>query len=178
MATALLRPDADVSNAWTVTDGGSTTAWQVTDDAVTQPTAPGTASDFIRATTQVASTVTFEAGVGTVPIVEVQSAQVWLYTGATGVVVANCTYSLFKGSTSLASVTQAVDAAAGWISATYTGALTQAEVDDLRIKGVTSAGTSGSWTVYAAYVELTYTPKAAPTIRPVTFAARQRLATR
>lgn len=151
MATAILRPNATVTNNWTVTDGGATQAHEVTDDAVTQPTAPGTASDFIRT----GSAQTAEVHVETVGISSVSQAKAWIY-GSTAL-LGNFQVSLLKGSTVIAGPTNfGVNNPAQWISFTYTGALTQAEVDDLRIRVAWNGSAANNATVYAAYVELTY----------------------
>lgn len=155
MATAILRPNADVTTGWTTTPGAQST-FDMLDDVVTQPTAPSTASDFITSTT----TATFEVALETVSVSAVSQAVLWVYSDAS-LTGANTVYAIYKGATSIASFTISVSQAAAWNSVTYSGSLTQAEVDDLRIRGTDSTAITGTFNAYAAYVELTYTPTAA-----------------
>lgn len=155
MATATLRPNGEISRHtdWVITDGGATTADQVLDDAVTQPTAPGTGSDYVSHIQL--GTTNVEVALETVTVGTVMSAKVWYYAALSGV-SPSLTTKLFKGATEIATVT-ITSGAAAWYSVTYTGNLTQAEVDDLRIR-FGAANTASTCTVYAAYVELTYSP--------------------
>lgn len=152
-ATYYLQPNSTVSNAWTVAPAGSTVD-SVLDDAVLSPTAPSTASDYINANANGPRVA--EVHVGTQSIapgdtVSTTIARAYLSTGSGRTV----TLELMTGATSLASTTIAANSAAAWRSVSSASALTQAQVDDLRIK-VTLNGSGGSTAsfVYAAYVEL------------------------
>jgi len=158
-STAALRPDVAVSNNWDTTNG---TFPGNLADAVTQPTAPSTASGFIRSAT--AGDVA-EADVGTETLpggATVTGATLWLYGsgGAKRAVGA----TLKTGSTVLAgSDTNRVIAAAGaegWYSLSYSGSLTQSQIDGLRcrfaIESTAGGGGAGTCSVYAAYIVVDY----------------------
>lgn len=151
-ATYVMRPDSTVSNNWDVTPS-TTSAFGVLDDAVLSPNAPSTSSDFLSST---AAGRTAEVGLGPQTLAtgdSVAAITAWAYvdTGNRRPV----TLTLLTGATSLGSVTEPAGSAAGWRSASTSTALTQAQVDDLRIRLTTGgSGASSASRAYAAYAEL------------------------
>ena len=151
-STAVLRPDADVvpSAAWS-TDGPS--AWSVLDDDVLQPAAPPADADRLTSTAEAA---TVELGLSDTELpagAQVTRIRAWVHA-ATGS-ARTLTYQLRHGSTLIALAGALPDKPAGWQRFETTAALTQAQLDDLRLR-VTLAGlgTSTATTVHAAYVEV------------------------
>lgn len=163
MAKSLLRPNADIAlGGWTVTDGGATEAWQVLDEDVEQPTAPSVAGDFISDPLGAGANASVE--LTSVGAKDASQAILWVYgeLGASTLDVATITATLRKADdTVLATVAFAELDAAQWKSATHNGALTQADVNGLKIV-FASAGmmdANEQRRAYAAYVELTYVPR-------------------
>lgn len=149
-----LRPNDDISNQWTITDGGAVEAWEVLDDAVLQPAAPVTGSNFV---SEASDAQVFECHFETVTVGTVSSAKLWVYAAADTLTAdPGATIRLLEGANILSTVVVPQNTAAAWYSATYTGSLTQAQVDDLRVR-VTKHGALGIATVFAAYVDLTFT---------------------
>ncbi|HEV2999390.1 MAG TPA: Ig-like domain repeat protein [Solirubrobacteraceae bacterium] len=155
-ATSLLRPDATVSNGtWTV-DGGGGDAHEVVDDPEVDPDPPVTGSDELRssgpgpvtAEVQVADPAALRTG-ETVLTVHLHA---YVSTGAGGVLQVD----LLTGPTVLTSIVRGPGTAAGWYRATAAGGLTQAELDDLRVRFVGDGDTA----VHAAYVRVTTLPPA------------------
>jgi len=155
-----IRPTDDVSNAMTITDGGCTAAWCVWDDSVTQPTAPGTASDYAQEGTDndlaEVNMTTIDLGGGTSP-----SVVVWLYgTGAENVDL--WTTDSINGQTTCA--TNAAVPDPGWVSGTCTfaTALTQAALDGLTVTvRQNQLGGASTNTYYAVYAQVNKTQTAA-----------------
>lgn len=152
-ATYVLRPNATVSNAWTVNPTG-VSAYTVLDDALLQPTAPSTSSDYLNANANGPKVA--EVHVDMQPLApgdapDATTAWAYIATGSTRTV----TLELMTGATSLATTTIPASSAAAWRSVSTATGLTQAQVDDLRVK-VTLNGSGGSTAsfVYAAYVQL------------------------
>jgi hypothetical protein len=148
-----LRPAAVISNNWTVTPSSSTAA-SVLADVVSQPTAPGTATDYL--SSQAGSAVA-EVTVQSTPLEagdSVVSAQGWAYLASGS--KRTVQLELVSLGASLGSTTVPAGQAAGWQSVTVNQALTQAQLNDLRIR-ITLSGSGASTTsiVYAAYVALT-----------------------
>lgn len=158
MATQLLRPNADITfdSANTTTNPAShPTIWDLLNDAVTQPAAPSTASGFIN---DGASSSTNEVALETFSLAGGIVTQVigWIYlTGSGGAFTV--TTSLWANGVQLASAVITPAGSPGWQSVTYTGALTQSDIDDLRIR-MLFANTIANSTVYETYAEVTYTP--------------------
>ena len=154
-ATYTLRPNSTVTNspAWTLNPTTGSTVHGVLDDAVLQPTAPSTTSDFIRTN---ASGRIAEIGMDTQQLASGDAvtstvARVYALNGNSRTI----TMGLYTGSTLLGNTSIPAGGAAAWRTFTSSTALTQAQVDDLRIR-FTSAGTgSQNGTVFAAYVSLT-----------------------
>jgi hypothetical protein len=148
----ILRPDADAKADWTEDAVG--TAFSKLDEAITQPTAPVTGSDRITSATagqicQVDCTTITLAGGETV--IQVKA---WFY-GSTPVGGSIIITSSISGGGDLGDpVTIPSNSPAGWYSQTYTGSLTQAQVNGLQLKmqNVASVATSE---IDAAYIELT-----------------------
>lgn len=156
MATEILRPNADVVNAWSKSSG--TTSWGALDDAVTDPTDASTSGDGVRIFSSTAgqesevAVATFTLGTDTVSAVR---AKVFAGGGAKrGIDI-----RLLHGATQLGNtLSLGASAADAWYTITYTGSLTQAQIDDLRIEFVcvSTAGGGGASAadVFAAYVEV------------------------
>lgn len=152
MPRYLLRPDADVKADWTEDPVGS--AWSVLDDNVTYPSTPTTGSDRIT----VASNSQISAqGVGTFTLGTnevVVATRAWAY----GKAVSASRYwqvTLYDGATpTILSQADYTSASFGWASASYTGSLTQAQINALEVR-ITSAGASaGTVEVDATYIEV------------------------
>lgn len=148
-----LRPNANflVPN-WTTTPAG-TAHWDAVNDAVTRPALPTTATDYASST----SNSGFSVHVDTVTLAPgetVASITAWFYLAAGS----NRAPHLFmaNGGLSLADTTYPAGSPAGWYSTTYTGTMTQAELDALYI-AFTPEGNGGSTAtvVYAGYAEVT-----------------------
>ncbi|MDP3004284.1 MAG: hypothetical protein Q8N43_02145 [Candidatus Azambacteria bacterium] len=155
-----IRPNGDVSNQMTITDGGCTAAWCVWDDSVTQPTAPGTASDYAQEGTDnelaEVNMTTIDLAGGTSP-----SVVIWLYgTGAENVDL--WTTDSINGQTTCA--TNAAVPDPGWVSGTctFTTALTQAALDGLTVTvRHNQVGGASTNTYYAVYAQVNKTQTAA-----------------
>lgn len=151
-ATYTLRPDSTVTSNWTVTPTGSA-AFAVLDDAVLQPTAPSTSSDHLSSST-VGNAA--EIHVQTQPLAAgdtVLSTTAWAYLQPGP--KRSITLTLLSGSTVLGSTTAAQASGTSWRSVTSNSALTQAQVDDLRLRvtmGGSGASTAGF--AYAAYASV------------------------
>jgi hypothetical protein len=140
MAVDTLRPDADVSvTVW------DTDVWSQIDDAIDDPTAGNitTSAEYVVAQTDGAEfEVSFpDLNIGTDDVVQVLG-KVYGRAGTGG----NLRVQLLTGSTTLGSPTDFANGnTAGWITATYTGDLTQTEVNDLRLRvTLTTAGSANS----------------------------------
>jgi predicted phage tail protein len=158
--TYVVRPNTTISaGSWTVVPSG--TIDSVLDDNVLTPTAPSTASDYIEENGN--GPVTFEVGLSDVVLrggENVTSVKGWGYvtTGDSRSIDSQ----LRTSSTVLASGTWPAGLPASWQSLTYTGTLSQAEVDDLRQRRtIQGSGASTATRVYASYAEVV-TDMAAP----------------
>ena len=155
-----IRPDGDVSNQMTITDGGCTEAWCVWDDSVTQPTAPGTASDYAQEGTDndlaEVNMTTIDLAGGTSP-----SITIWVYgTGAETVDL--WTTDSINGQTTCATGAAVPDP--GWVSGTCTfaTAITQTALDGLTVTvRHNQLGGPGTNTYYAVYAQVDKTQTAA-----------------
>lgn len=154
MPTYILRPDGTIANAWNL--NGAASANAALNGTAVQPAA-GDTTQFLSSNT---SGQTSEVTVGTIVLggsETVTGLTVWEYGKADGVAGGH-TFQAYKGATALgtAGVVNDSDALA-WRSSVYSGALTQAEVDDLRIRLTEGAGGLGSNYSYEAYIELATT---------------------
>ncbi len=151
-ATYTLRPDATVTSNWTVTPTGSA-AFDVLDDPVLEPAAPSTSTDHL--STSTAARVA-ELHVQTQPLASgdtVLSTTAWAYLQPGP--RRSITLTLLSGATVLGSSTAAEGSGTSWRSVTSNSALTQTQVDDLRLR-VTLGGTGASSAgfAYAAYASV------------------------
>lgn len=158
-----LRPDVSVSNNWDTVNGtfpGNLAA------AVTQPTAPDTTANFIRSGTA-GDVAEANVGTDTLPLgATVTGATLWLY--ASGGAKRAIGVTLKTGTTVLAGSDTnrvvAASAAEGWYSLPFTGSLTQAEIDALRVRfaieSTAGGGGAGVDTVYESYIVVHYNPAA------------------
>ena len=163
MTVTLLRPNADIAGDMTLT--GSATYFGALDDAVTQPTAPGTGTDYCSHGTAGrfahVGCQTFTKGLDVVSQVTL-----WIYleTGKKR----GCLFRINSTAGTLQEGSVGADTAAGWQSITYTGTLEQADIDALAIYAEVTAtapgGGAGTVAVYAAYLEVTH---AAPGQNPM-----------
>ncbi|HEX8082780.1 MAG TPA: Ig-like domain-containing protein [Solirubrobacteraceae bacterium] len=158
--TYVVRPNTTISaGSWTVVPSG--TIDSVLDDNVLSPAAPSTASDYVEENGN--GPVTFEVGLGDVALrsgENVTSVRSWGY--ATTGDARTIDVDLRHGTTVLASGSWPAGAPAQWQSLTYTGSLTQLEVNDLRQhRTIQGNGASTATRVYAAYAEV-HTDMAAP----------------
>jgi hypothetical protein len=172
VATYTIRPDGTVAAGWTINGGAASTDATI-GKVVTQPTVPSTAT-WINATPSPGGQVA-EVSLGSLTLSSesVTSVVLWAYDGADNLSGASAAAQLYTGSTAKGSqVTIADNSANAWQSATYTGALTQSELDDLRIRFTNggSGGVAGSKRVYAAYAIITTAP-AQPNLTPSAAAA-------
>ncbi len=151
-ATYTLRPDSTVTSSWTVTPTGSA-AFAVLDDPVLQPTAPSTSSDHLSSSTVGAVA---EVGVQSQPLGAgdtVLSTTAWAYLQPGP--QRSITLTLLSGATVLGSTTAAQASGTSWRSVTSSSALTQAQVDDLRLRvTVGGSGASTAGFAYAAYASV------------------------
>lgn len=154
MTDTALQPNADVTNNWTKSAGSN--GYACIDDAVTQPTDPTTSGDGENISSSTDTQVQ-ECHVGTFTLGSdtMNSATLWVYaeTGRKR----GIDWDLRHGSTVLATGTRIpAQSSAQWHSVTYNGSITQAQIDDLRLKltCVSTAGGGGadSVTVHAAYI--------------------------
>lgn len=147
-----LRPNATVSNGYTVT--GPATAHEALDEAVTQPTAPDTATDHISTSTvgAVAEVALADYALGAGE--SVTETRLWVYLGAGA--KRGHRVSLRHGATILATADFPTET--GWQSVASTTVLTQAQIDDLRAHlecySTAGGGGQGTITVYATYIDL------------------------
>jgi len=160
MPTTYLDPDGDITNQWTKSTG--TVSWSLLDDAVRQPTAPTTGSDRLTTTTdaQVTEVTLTSLALGTGSVVSVIA---WWHGANGSATKSSVDLALYTGATQLA-VTTITSTTETWYSVTYTGPLTQAELDDLRIR-LTYHETSSTTTVAIAnevYAEALWQPMPRP----------------
>src|SRR5687767_1394279 len=163
--TYVVRPNATVANGWTVVPAG--TADSVLDDNVLSPAAPSTATDFVQENGN--GPVAVEVALGNVALrggENVTSVKSWAYASTGDLRTLDS--ELRHGVTVLASGTWPSGVSAMWQSLTYTGALTQVQLDDLRQRRVLQgSGASTTSFVYAGYAEVhTDMASPAPTITP------------
>jgi hypothetical protein len=144
MPRYVLRPEGDTLAQWNATPASY--SYSALDDAVEQPTVP-TTTDYI------STSLTGKSCLLNVPTVdlasneEVVAVKAWMY----GKNAANSTRLDISGSQQWATGNQTSTTNA-WFSVTYTGTMTQAQVDALRIF-IYSQG-AVLHTVYAAYLEV------------------------
>lgn len=159
MPTYILRPDGTISNAWNL--NGAASANAALNGTAVQPAA-GDITLFVSSNT---STQVSEVTVGTIVLggsETVTGLTVWEYGKADGVAGGH-TFQAYKGATALGTAGAVNDSdALAWRSSVFSGALTQLEVDDLRIRLTEGAGGLGSNYSYEAYIELTTSIAAAP----------------
>lgn len=157
MALQILRPDSDVTNNWAKSTG--TEGFKCIDDAIESPTDGETAGDGTQITGTTTAGTTQECGFGTFSItgktVKKTTLYVFCKTGSKrGIDISLRTAAGQIGATT--SVGQS--AAKGWRTVVFEGALTQEQIDDLRVRVATTTieggGGANSPTVYAAYIEV------------------------
>jgi hypothetical protein len=155
VATETLRPNADVLAGWTESPAGAANA--VLDDSVTDPTNAETSGDGgnINSSTAAAEC---EVHVGTFTLGTDEVSAVRLKVFAKAGTKRGIDWRLLHGTTQLAAGTRITSTTSAWYTATYTGSLTQAQIDDLRceVVCVSTAGGGGATAafVYAAYIEV------------------------
>lgn len=156
MATEVLRPNADVVAGWTELPAGAANV--TLDDAVLAPTDAAASGDGGSIATSTAG-AECEVHVGTftlgTDVVSAVRLKMYCTTGAKR----GIDWRLLHGTTELAAGTRVGANQSGqWYTVTYTGTLTQAQIDDLRAEFVcvstAGGGGAGSVTVYAAYIEV------------------------
>jgi hypothetical protein len=148
-----LRPDSTfLASGWTATPAGTTLA-DATNDAVVAPTAPSTATDYVSSTQNNALSL-YVGNLTLAPGETVTGVKVHMYLAAGSNRAP--TVFLIHDLVTLATTAYPAGSPAGWYTTTYTGSLTQAELDALYL-GVTPQGNGGSTPtyVYAAYAEVT-----------------------
>lgn len=156
MAVLTLRPNVDITSQWERI-GGLPSDWQTLYGAPAQEPAPGDGF-YLRTDT---TNEVVEVGVDTGPVGSVTQVKVWAYTQTDALAGAH-TVRLLTGAVELASVVVPTGAAGAWRSATYVGSLTQAQVDDLRIRDTYSSGNILNYAyIDDAYIEVTHTPLSA-----------------
>lgn len=152
MPTYILRPDGTITAGWSL-GGTATSTHQAVNGTAVQPTAGEVgAYIFINGNGNVA-----EVSLGTVSLgtETVTGLTVWEYGAADGLAGSH-TFQAYTGTTALGAAGTTPDSAANaWRSTTYSGSLTQAQVDDLRIRFTNGPGGLGSNYVREAYIELT-----------------------
>lgn len=157
MATQILRPNADIIHQWQ-SNGGPATAWECIDDNITEPTnavASGD-GDWISGLG-----LTFDTACDFqtfVPAGTVTQVELWFYSKTSlgrGVQV-----DLKADGLNLDSLLVNGTDPEGWYSITYVGSLTQIQIDNLTATfNNIYQGTLGTQPqIYAAYIEVTYTP--------------------
>lgn len=150
MPRYILRPNADVKADWTEDAVG--TAWSKLDEAIEYPTAPTTGSDRITTT---ANNQTSSQGVETFTKASdevVVATRLWVYGKAVNG-SNSFTTTLYTTPGAVLAATAYTSSSFGWSSATYEGDLTQAQIDALEAR-VISSGASGTREVNAAYIEV------------------------
>ena len=154
-ATVYLQPDTDThgvaqGSTW-VTNGSS--FWSVLEEASVRPYTP-TSADYIYNTVQ-SGDLAAEVGLGGYTVAggdQVTLARAHAYVNpATNRAL---TWQLRTGSTVLATGTATNASGTAWHQIDYTGGLTQAQLDDLRLRFTAGSGTTNPMAVYAAYVEI------------------------
>jgi hypothetical protein len=155
-----LRPISDSKTDWTETPAGP--AFSALDDPVSTAFTPDTA-DFVTSTanSQVNRLDLLEFGKGTRTVV---GATAWAYVvipasqGVTIALLAVPTSTTFNKT----------GAFTGWIGATYTGDLTDAQIAGLQLQLQTTGTTGVGVICYAAYVDVELVSLSADTTPPVT----------
>lgn len=167
MATVELDPTGDFNNLWSTNDHTGI------DDGTRQPSTPNTA-DFIRAGSaddsegQINSTETPASVIGGSPTGTVTSIKLWAY-GVRGGSAPDPTGSVFvgiggMGGDFLANQSMGFTGSASWKSVEWTGTWDLAVDFPTPLHCFTSGthGKSDSVTIYASYIELTYTSATVP----------------
>ena len=155
MPSYVLRPDVTGTNSWAINLPALNVA-DALDDAVTQPTAPSTTGDSVSTNT---ANAVCESNVGGFTLAAgevVESVTLWIYcsTGAKRAI----DFDIYTVGPTKLTTTVRVDAALGngWRSVTYTGSLTQAQLDALYLRmlcaSTAGGGGAGTVTAYAAYM--------------------------
>ena len=163
--TYTLRPDGTVLGDWAATPSGAA-EWDVLDDAVDQPGAPSTATDYLSSSGIGASLV--QVSLSTVPLPAdqtVTAATAWAYVapgaGRSVVLLAG------DGGDVVGAAPIPPGSPAGWYSVSIPAPLDQSQVDSLTIT-VSDVGASDASFVYAAYAQLdTVDTPPPPVIPPV-----------
>jgi hypothetical protein len=154
MAVTRLNPDADVS----VTGWDAPVFSQLNTAAdllITDPAAGNisTAAEHVVSTaTGDVFTVAMETFSITGQAISQIVARIYSRSGTGGTL----TLELLHGSTVLASNTQSAGNTAGWLTATYSGSLTQGQLDDLRIRVTQTVFGSANGRVGVAYADVTH----------------------
>lgn len=154
MPQYILRPDGVIGNAWTL-NGGAASAADALNGTAIQPAAGETTKNI---STTAASAVS-EVTVGTVALVSetVSSIVVWSYCQS-DITSGGHSFQAYTGASPLGSATSVADGSAvGWRSSTYNGSLSQAALDDLRIRITNGAGGIAQCFAYEAYIEVNTT---------------------
>ncbi|HEX2084159.1 MAG TPA: Ig-like domain-containing protein [Solirubrobacteraceae bacterium] len=164
--TYVVRPDSTISpGSWAAVPGG--TMDSVLDDNVLSPAAPSTADDY--AESQASGPDAIEVGFADPALragENVTTVRAWTYA-ATGD-KRSLDAELLTGATVLTTGSRGVGLPPMWGSPlTWSGGLTQAEVNDLRLRRILQGnGASTMSYLYAVYVEVQTDVDEAPTITP------------
>lgn len=161
MATDILRPNADVTNNWTKSTG--TAGWACIDDVITQPTDAKASGDGASLSGTTSPGTTQECGFSTFTLGTDTVSKTTLYVYCEGNVKRGIDISLRTAAAQLGTTTSvAANEAAGWKTVEITTALTQSDIDDLRVRLVCtgSGGGASSPAAYAAYVAVDHAPAA------------------
>ncbi len=129
--SGVVRPDGDVTTEWE-TSGGSN-HWDLLNDAVEEPTAPSTSSDFIYTVSTGSGNVTDEFNMGYLDVQSgtVNQVQVKVYGNET---IIDSTINLYCGSW-LGAKQLDLGTSPGWHTFTWTGlSATQTDLDNMKIK--------------------------------------------
>lgn len=157
MAVTRVNANADVVvTGWTTT---AATAWEAVssaaDLAVTDPAA-GNISTTVEYMVDQTTNDTFTVAMETFDITGQEISQIVARAYGRSGTAGTLQIELLHGATVLASNTMANGNTAGWLTCTYTGSLTQGQLDDLRVRmTLTTAGSANS-RVGIIYADVTY----------------------
>jgi hypothetical protein len=165
MAVQRVNPNADVTiTGWDGATAHHSQVGSAADLLVTDPAAGNisTTSEYVAS---IATNDTFTVAMETFDITGQDISQIVARSYSRSGTGGTLQIALMTGGTVLASNTQAAGNTAGWLTCTYTGDLTQGELDDLRIRMTLTTAGSANARVGVLYADVTYAASAGGTVR-------------
>lgn len=163
MATGFCDPNGDVAAGWS--EPASGTHYDDVDDAIRQPTQPGTSTYISCDDSDDGAVDTF--AMETIPDVsEVAQVKVWV-NGKHAGGGSDADVNIYIGGWQTGGALGLTDSKS-WKSRIFNGSWTQAQLDGLQVKLTSSVEEEGEVTVYEVYAEITYEEEAGGEARTAT----------